>query len=359
MADDKAITAAELIRAEEEENGGSDIEQGLVISENTDGPCSSVFAAISGGTSTPTPSTTTTWPPGDLEHVDDEDVAPVPLIQQIVDMGIEKNNNGNTKINTYVAPSDDASMTPQPDGNESIEGGPVVQQMGEHEYPRNEEDIQQRVVVPENRSGARQDISAGGRNPSLPLPTAYMVEDEESGIDDAGYDIVYEATPLEPELPWWKQRRIKLFMAVNCVLMVAIALAVGLGVAFSRPAPIDTATIVGKATPSGSRFPTKAPTKPSYKCFADRDELKAAVDQYVAIDCFRNDTLCSTVSSKYGWPIGSWCVSDVTNMSSLFQGRNRFNEDVSGWNVGRVADMSSMFSEAYAFNSDISGWNTS
>ena len=72
-----------------------------------------------------------------------------------------------------------------------------------------------------------------------PVVEAYLVEDKgESG--DVGHITVYEATPLEPELPWWKQRRSKVFMVINCVLI--IALAIGLGVSFSLSRHDNTAT---------------------------------------------------------------------------------------------------------------------
>ncbi|KAK1740114.1 DUF285 domain-containing protein [Skeletonema marinoi] len=73
-------------------------------------------------------------------------------------------------------------------------------------------------------------------------------------------------------------------------------------------------------------------------CFAARDELKAAVYKYVYLQEYWG----IADSSKYGWPIGSWCVNDVTDMSGLFRGRDTFNEDISGWNVGQVTDMNSI-----------------
>jgi hypothetical protein len=77
-------------------------------------PTSSVVAAaISGRASTAAPSTTTTtWPFGGFEHVDVEEAAPVPLIQQIADMEIEEDNT-KANIHANVAPREDASMTPQ------------------------------------------------------------------------------------------------------------------------------------------------------------------------------------------------------------------------------------------------------
>ena len=61
-----------------------------------------------------------------------------------------------------------------------------------------------------------------------------------------------------------------------------------------------------------------------------RDELKAAVDQYV------QGYWGTAESTKFGWPIGSWCVEKVTDMSELFKDLSTFNEDISGWEVGML-----------------------
>ena len=86
-ADDNDNTAAELPHTEQY-NSSCDIEQGIIVSENTDGLRSSWSwaAATSGGTSILTP-VTATLPVGDLERVGVEDAAPVPLIKQMADMG--------------------------------------------------------------------------------------------------------------------------------------------------------------------------------------------------------------------------------------------------------------------------------
>jgi len=66
----------------------------------------------------------------------------------------------------------------------------------------------------------------------------------------------------------------------------------------------------------------------------------------------------SGCSSSYG-PIGTWDVSLITDMHSLFRDKTGFNQDISRWDVSQVADMSQMFRNNYRFNQDISGWVTS
>jgi surface protein len=57
--------------------------------------------------------------------------------------------------------------------------------------------------------------------------------------------------------------------------------------------------------------------------------------------------------------LNSWNVSSVTNMSSMFDFAEAFNQDIGNWNVSNVTDMSSMFSMTMAFNQDIGSWNVS
>ncbi|WP_375583664.1 MBG domain-containing protein [Cyclobacterium xiamenense] len=56
--------------------------------------------------------------------------------------------------------------------------------------------------------------------------------------------------------------------------------------------------------------------------------------------------------------INTWNTDNVSNMSSLFEGAEAFNQDIGNWNTLNVADMSYMFSGATAFNQDIGQWNT-
>ena len=61
-------------------------------------------------------------------------------------------------------------------------------------------------------------------------------------------------------------------------------------------------------------------------------------------------------SGKNG-DISNWDVSNVTNMSSMFLD-SKFNGDISKWDVSNVENMSSMFLDS-KFNGDISKWNVS
>ncbi len=57
--------------------------------------------------------------------------------------------------------------------------------------------------------------------------------------------------------------------------------------------------------------------------------------------------------------IASWNVSNVTNMTSMFENCHSFNVDISSWDVKNVKSMWRMFSNCERFNQDISKWNVS
>ncbi|GLU44491.1 BspA family leucine-rich repeat surface protein [Allomuricauda sp. NBRC 101325] len=63
--------------------------------------------------------------------------------------------------------------------------------------------------------------------------------------------------------------------------------------------------------------------------------------------------------NEYG-TIGSWDVSNVTNMARMFYNNANFNENLENWNVGKVTEMASMFENAELFTGDgIAQWDVS
>ena len=63
---------------------------------------------------------------------------------------------------------------------------------------------------------------------------------------------------------------------------------------------------------------------------------------------------CSVFNSD----LSSWTVSNVTGMGSMFQSCSVFNSDLLLlWNVSNVTDMRRMFQECSVFNQDLSTWS--
>ncbi|MEC8672007.1 MAG: BspA family leucine-rich repeat surface protein, partial [Candidatus Thermoplasmatota archaeon] len=107
----------------------------------------------------------------------------------------------------------------------------------------------------------------------------------------------------------------------------------------------------------------------------NRDELKAAVDEWIADSYSANSTyghisiwdtsLITDMSElfydqwSFNYDISEWDTSSVTNMSLMFHYAEDFNQDISNWDVSSVNDMSYMFEIARSFNQDISNWNVS
>jgi surface protein len=80
-----------------------------------------------------------------------------------------------------------------------------------------------------------------------------------------------------------------------------------------------------------------------------QQNIWSAVDDWLQQPSLAEDT--------YG-NISDWDVSNVTNMSGMFDGAESFNQDIGDWDVSNVTDMRFMFSGASSFNQDI-GWDVS
>ena len=79
--------------------------------------------------------------------------------------------------------------------------------------------------------------------------------------------------------------------------------------------------------------------------FLDRQQLDGAIDEWIQNPRQATET--------YG-DINTWDVTNVIDMSSLFNGIGLFNSDIGCWDVSNVQFMDSMFKNATSFDKDIS-----
>lgn len=92
--------------------------------------------------------------------------------------------------------------------------------------------------------------------------------------------------------------------------------------------------------------PVPPPPKPQY-CYITRDELKRDVDKYIQDP------------SAFETRIGEWCVEDITDFSSLFSGKESFNEPLDKWDTSKATNMHSMFNGATSFNQPLNHFDVS
>ncbi|MDQ5912905.1 MAG: hypothetical protein QG659_327 [Patescibacteria group bacterium] len=64
-------------------------------------------------------------------------------------------------------------------------------------------------------------------------------------------------------------------------------------------------------------------------------------------------------ATSFNQNINNWDVSHVTDFLYAFQGASSFNQDLNSWNTSSAINMGGMFLLASSFNGDISSWDTS
>lgn len=102
-------------------------------------------------------------------------------------------------------------------------------------------------------------------------------------------------------------------------------------------------------------IPRLIPGRLGNKPFFTGEELCGRIREYIHDKVKYADELAGT----YGWPIGKWNVSRVTNFSGAFPYENNFNEDIGDWDMSNAINLNCMFGKAKKFNQDLSRWKTS
>ena len=88
-------------------------------------------------------------------------------------------------------------------------------------------------------------------------------------------------------------------------------------------------------------------------------QLKAAVDAYLV-----DSGPTAAIAEMCGWPVGSWCTSQVQDFSRLFSAERipsaaSFDEYIGDWVTRNAINVTAMFEGASSFNQSLTTWNVS
>ena len=116
----------------------------------------------------------------------------------------------------------------------------------------------------------------------------------------------------------------------------------------------DTGTVFNKGVPAlethvfsdSAREYVSVYTKEDAKSYGERAAVSNMTDMSYIFQS----------NASFNQDISSWDVSNVTDMSGAFSHTSTFNQDISKWDTSSVTDMSGMFYSASAFNQDLSKW---
>jgi surface protein len=166
-------------------------------------------------------------------------------------------------------------------------------------------------------------------------------------------------------IPQWCQKNWKCMLAAGvCIIVIWILLST------RRVVEKDPSFVLMTSSTNSI-----VPGSTAFRCLETAEELRDGIVSYL-----RGDRV---VRATYGYTIGTWCVSKITDMSFLFAGPVQysnyygtyyedssdpyqssvavelFNRDISSWDVSSVTNMSYMFAGATVFDQDISKWDVS
>eukprot|EP00977_Amphora_coffeiformis_P007768 scaffold1697_cov180-Amphora_coffeaeformis.AAC.4 len=157
---------------------------------------------------------------------------------------------------------------------------------------------------------------------------------------------------------------------------VAVASAIILGVLIPRRKGSDEKVpqmIIPTVSPTISRQPSEMPSlaptlsiMPSFSptmvpslspTFGPRPPIQSGAELRSAIQSYLQEGgVNSSAAFEFGYPIGSWNVSQVLDFSFAFSQQESFNEDLSLWDTSNALNVSFMFEGAQAFNRPIGEW---
>ena len=282
--------------------------------------------------------------------------------------GQQDTSERSNMTNTYYQPTQFAGpMTPHQGNFQQYEateremgrddlfqnGGPQQQQQQQQQQPETS-------PVPINY-GYEPTSPLRSMEESLKIPMSDQDFGDKDGVDDG-----LQMHELKRVQQW------NMFLVtISCILLLALIVVVPVLVTRDDNENIQNVPIVPPVdSPTVSPITsTKIPTRtlaPSSGgprvCFESSQELQDAVDEYLAAS--GDEAQLEDLISVRGWPIGTWCVSKITNFNSLFAvSRNmqavNFNADLALWDTSNATDLGSMFDGARVFDGDVTRWKTS
>lgn len=93
--------------------------------------------------------------------------------------------------------------------------------------------------------------------------------------------------------------------------------------------------------------------------FLSANNMKIMATDIPNLSQVDNMSFMFELASSFNQPIWNWDVSNVTDMKGMFHMASSFNQPLWNWDVSNVTDMKMMFNWADAFNQPLWNWNVS